>query len=297
MNRSFETVVPTPLAGRRSTTLQLWLPLLSLAAALLWSYWSTILGLFRVWQANDNYSVGQLVPLVAIYLLWQERSALSKYHARPSFLWGVGLLVLAQAVRLFGLMFFFGSAQRYSIVLTIAGMVLLIAGWQIFYHLRWILLFLFLMVPLPGRIHNMITGPLQSVATTGGVFTLELLGFSVVRQGNVMVLNDSLSIAVAEACSGLRMLTAFVVVAATLAYLVNRPRWQKVVLVCSSVPVALLCNLLRLVVTAVLFVIASSEVAERFLHDFAGLSMMPMAVLVLGAELWVMSRLVIKDEK
>ena len=85
-----------------------------------------------------------------------------------------------------------------------------------------------------------------------------------------MVLNHEVRVAVAEACSGLRMLTAFVVVAAALAYVVNRPRWQKAALVVSSVPVAILCNLARLVATAILFMLVSSEFGERFFHDFAG---------------------------
>lgn len=297
MNRSINSVPAPPIVRSRSARLQLWIPAALLPAALLWSYWPTIYALFKDWQSDDNYSVGQLVPIAALYLLWQERSALSQYRAAPSFFGGVGLLIFAQVVRLFGLAFLFESAERYSIVLSIAGIVLLAAGWRIFHHVRWILLFLFLMVPLPGKIHNLISGPLQSLATGAAVFTLELIGFEVTRQGHVMVLNDSVPIAVAEACSGLRMLTAFVVVAATLAYVVNRPPWQKITLICSSVPVALLCNLLRLVVTAVLFVVASSEVGERFFHDFAGITMMPIAVLLLAAELWLMSRLVIDDDK
>ena len=297
MNRSINSVSAPPIVRSRSAKLPLWIPAALLPAALLWSYWPTIYALFNDWQSDDNYSVGQLVPMAALYLLWQERSALSQYRAAPSFLWGVALLILAQMVRLFGLAFLFESAERYSIVLSIAGIVLLTAGWRIFHHVRWIFLFLFLMVPLPGKIHNLISGPLQSWATGAAVFTLELIGFEVTRQGHVMVLNDTVPIAVAEACSGLRMLTAFVVVAATLAYVVNRPRWQKITLICSSVPVALLCNLLRLVVTAVLFVVASSELGERFFHDFAGITMMPIAVLLLAAELWLMSRLVIEDDK
>jgi exosortase len=209
--------------------------------------------------------------------------------------WGVGLIILGQAARAFGLMFFYESAERYSLVLTVAGIVLLVVGRQLFWQLRWILLFLFLMVPLPGRIHNLISGPLQNLATAGAVCTLELFGVTVVREGNVMVLNDNVPVAVAEACSGLRMLTAFVVVAATLAYVVNRPRWQKATLVLSSVPIAILCNLARLVATAVLYMVASSEIAESFFHDFAGLTMMPLAVLVLVGELWIMARLVLDE--
>ena len=294
MTRLREAVSRSAAEGTNSRSPALWLLPVALLIALLWSYWPTVHGLWRNWQHDENYSVGQLVPLAAVYLLWQERRALGKCTVTPCW-WGLGVILLAQVARAFGLSFLYESAERYYLVLTIVGVTLLIAGKQVFWHVRWILVFLFLMVPLPGRIHNLISGPLQSLATVGAVFFLELFGITVAREGNVMVLNDNTPVAVAEACSGLRMLTAFVVVAAILAYVVNRPRWQKATLVCSSVPIAILCNVVRLVVTAGLFLLVSSETAERFFHDFAGWTMMPVAVLILVGELWIMSQLVVDE--
>ena len=260
-------------------------------AALLWSYWPTIVGLVGDWRGDDNYSVGQLVPLVARYLLWQERRTLRECVIQPCW-WGLGLILLAELGRAYGLVFLYESAERYALVLMIIGLTLLLAGRQVFWKTGWILLFLFLLVPLPGRIHNMISGPLQNYATIGAVFILELIGVTVARDGNVITLNHETPLAVAEACSGLRMLTAFVVVASTFAFVIKRPRWQKATLVASSIPVAIACNLARLVITAVLYIWASSETAERFFHDFAGLTMMPLAVYILVGELWLMERLV-----
>jgi len=176
-----------------------------------------------------------------------------------------------------------------------AGIVLMVAGWQVFRCVSWILLFLVLMVPLPGRVHNLISGPLQRMATTGSVFLLEAFGVRISHQGNVVMLNGSTPLAVAEACSGLRMLTAFVIVAAFIAYMVNRSRQQKAVLLVSSIPVGVACNIIRIVATAVLFMFAGTEVAEKFFHDFAGLVMMPAAVLLLFGELWVMDKLTLPE--
>ncbi len=265
-----------------------------LVTSLIWAYWPTLAGLIEEWQSDDNYSVGQLVPVAVLYLLWHDRRRLRGCAVRACW-WGIGIIVFAQGARLFGLVQLYESAERYALVLTVVGVVLLVAGRQVFWKVKWLLLFLFLMVPLPGRVHNLITGPLQDHATVTAVFCLELLGVTVASEGHVIVLNDEKPLAVAEACSGLRMLTAFVVVAATLAYVVPRPRWQKAALVLSSVPVAILCNTGRLVITAMLFLVTTNELAERFFHDFAGLFMMPMAVLMLMIELWVMSRLVIEE--
>jgi len=268
--------------------------LLAMLAVTVLSYWSISANIFKEWQRSDDYSAGQLVPLIALFLVWRERKTLRRCMLRPCW-WGIALLILAQAARFYGLLFMYESGVRYSMVLTLAGLVLMVAGWQVFRSVSWILLFLFLMFPLPGRIHNLINGPLQRMSTTGSVFLLEAFGVRVSQQGNVVMLNEKIPMAVTEACSGLRMLIAFVIVAAFIAYMVNRSRRQKAVLLLSSIPVAVMCNILRLCVTAVLFLLASAEVAQKFFHDFAGLAMMPAAVLLMFGELWLMEKLTMPE--
>ena len=292
-------VALTPSADSAMSQTAAWLiPLVTLlVVATGWAYWSTAVDMFKEWQRDDDYSAGQLVPLVAIFFLWVDRKQLARLPLRPCWLGGLALLVLAQAARAYGVLFLFESAERYSLVLAVAALVLMVAGTAVFWRVKWILLFLFLMVPLPGRIHNMISGPLQGFASTGSVFVLEAFGVRVSQQGNVVTLDQRIPMGVAEACSGLRMLTAFIIVAVFVAYMVKRPRWQKVVLVISSIPVAVLCNILRIVATAVLFLHASSEVAEKFFHDFAGLVMMPAAVMLMFGQLWIMAMLTVPEDK
>jgi exosortase len=286
------------VAGRDRVRLDL-LGLISALLVLLtitaWSYRPTIADLLRMWQGSKDYSAGQLVPLVALFFVWVERKNLGKCVLKPCWLWGVLLIVLAQAARIYGLLFMFDSVQNYSLALTVAGLVLMVTGWQVFRRVSWILLFLFLMYPLPGRVHNMVSGPLQRLATSGSVFILEAVLPQVSQQGNVVMLNENTPMAVAEACSGLRMLTAFIIVAGFVAYMVKRARWQKAVLLVSSIPVAVACNVIRIVVTAILMLLVSTEVGEKFFHDFAGLVMMPAAVLLLFGEIWLMDRLVVPE--
>jgi exosortase len=260
-----------------------------------WAYWSTIVDLYKEWQRNEDYSVGQLVPLVAILLAWRERHALRECSLKPCWWGGVPLLLLALAARTYGLMYMYESGERYALVLTVVSLVLMVGGWQVFRHLSWILLILFLMVPFPGQIHNRISGPLQTMASTGSVFVLEAFGVRVGQQGNVVMLDGRIPMAVVEACSGLRMLTAFLIVGAFVTYMVKRSRLQKAILFLSSIPLAVLCNILRLCVTAALFLLTSEELAEKFFHDFAGLVMMPAAVLLLFGELWLMDILTLPE--
>ena len=286
---------PSGADGSSDTRLAVILPTLVLLIITAWSYWPTIADLLIAWRSDDNYSAGQLVPLVAVFLVWRERRLLRQHALVPCWWGGIALVLLAEMTRSYGYLSMRPAFERYALVLAMAGLVLLVAGWQVVRRVVWILLFLFLMVPLPGVVHNLVSGPLQRLATTGSVFLLEAFGVSVSQQGNVVMLNGNTPLAVAEACSGLRMLMAFIIVAAFIAYMVKRPRWQKAVLLVSSIPVAVVCNIIRIFATALLMVYVSVEMAQKFFHDFAGYVMMPIAVLLLFGELSLIDRIILPD--
>lgn len=254
-----------------------------LAITFVWCFWSTLVGLLREWRNDQDYSVGQIVVPIAIYMVWADRKVLSTLKVKPLFI-GYAILAVGLTCWLWGVANLHDSVQRYSLILVVAGLVLAITGPAISWRLKTPLAFLLLMVPLPGRVHNLISGPLQNTATASAFYVLELLGVTVTRDGNTLMLDHSVPIAIAEACSGLRMLSAFVVVSATFAMLTGRSSLIRAILLVSSIPIALFCNLVRLVATALLFLYTSSDLAERFFHDFAGWLMMPLAVILLIIE-------------
>ncbi len=264
---------------------------LGLTAALAWSYWPGLVKLFEDWQANQDYSSGQLVPLIALFFVWRKRGRLQEIGIHP---WWPGLIVLiaAQGLHIFGELFLFGSLVRYSLVITVIGLTLAILGKKVAYELRWVLVFLFLMAPLPNRIHRPVSRELQGQAITGTVAVLNLMAIKTVRYGNVLQLVDEGSqIGVVEACSGLRMLVAFFVVSSTILFLVNAASWVKVILLLSSIPIAVLCNMVRLATTTIVYSYANSLVAEGAFHDFAGVAMMPLAVLLFMGEYVLLSKI------
>jgi len=266
-----------------------------LVVVTVWSQWSTMMSLLGDWRTDDDYSAGQLVPFVVLFLVWRERKNLSQCVLAPCWWAGAAVLILAQLLRAYGHLSWRLSLCRYALVLNIMGLILLVAGRQLFGRMAWILLFLLLMVPLPEFLHSRISPPLQRMATTGSVFLLEAFGNQVDQQGNVVMLGDNVPMAVAEACGGLRMLSAFVIVAAFIAYMVKRPRWQKGIVLASSIPIAVICNIIRISLTAVIMLYVSVELGEKFFHDFAGLVMMPAAVSLIFGEIWLMDRLVLSD--
>ncbi len=257
--------------------------------AFLWSYKAGLAELWNLWQRSDEYSSGLLVPFLAVYILWSRRHDIAQCKIRPS-VWGLFAFIAAQVVRLFGLFFMYSSAERLSIALTIAALVLLLFGWQLLRKVSTVLLYLCLMLPWPNRVQAAVTIPLQRWATSSAVFCLEMVGYEIVQEGNVIHIGDA-SVAVAEACNGLRMITAFFVISGLVVLLVKRAWWEKLIVLVSSLPIALLCNTVRLAITAAFFTVLEGEHWEKTFHDFGGYAMMPLALAAVVAELWLLAKL------
>jgi len=266
------------------------LTVILLPIVFLWSYWPNIIDLWDIWQRSDEYSSGLLVPFLAGYIIWARREQLADCPIKPS-LWGLAALLLALSLRYFGLFFMYGSAERLSVVATIAALVLLLLGWQVFKKVLTTLIFLGLMLPLPRTLHARIMLPLQSWATSSAVFCLEVLGYNVIREGNIIHLNGS-TVAVAEACNGLRMVMAFVIISSLVVLLIKKRWWEKLFLLLSSIPIALICNCIRLTITAIAFTFLSGQNWEKIFHDFGGYAMMPLALGIIVLELKIMQKLI-----
>ena len=283
------TLTQDGISKSESSVTVRWLAVGLVLIAFLWSYWPGIMDMWNIWQRSDEYSAGLLVPFLAVYILWSRRQRLARVEIKPS-LWGIPAFIGAQAVRFFGLFFMFSSAERLSVVLSIASMVLLLFGWELFRKVSTIMLFLILMLPWPNRVQAAIALPLQDWSTSSAVFCLETLGYEIVREGNVIHIGQA-SVAVAEACNGLRMITAFFVISGLVVLLVNRSWWEKLVVFASSLPIALLCNTLRLAITAIAFTVLEGEYWEKVFHDFGGYAMMPLALAIVVGEFWFLTKL------
>ena len=288
-------VLPEYVQINRSNVMRVLAPFIVLIA-FIWSYKSSFEDLWNIWQRSDEYSSGLLVPFLVLYILWSRRKDIGKCSIQPSIIWGLLAFLGAQAVRLFGLYFMWNSAERLSIILSVAALVILLFGWRIFLKVGTVLLFLCLMLPLPNQVQAWIAQPLQRWATSSAVFCLETVGYEVMREGNIIHIGQS-TVAVAEACNGLRMVTAFFVTSGLVVLLVDRTWWEKLIILISSLPIALLCNTIRLSVTAIFFTILEGEQWEKLFHDFGGYAMMPLALAIIVLELWLLTKLTSLPEK
>ncbi|OHB75500.1 MAG: hypothetical protein A2W31_17990 [Planctomycetes bacterium RBG_16_64_10] len=117
------------------------------------------------------------------------------------------------------------------------------------------------------------------------------------REGNVLNIAGS-NLLVADACSGLRMLTVFCALAVAMVFLIERPWWDKFIILLSAVPIALIVNIIRITVTGLLYLWVGPEniFVKNLGHAWAGYFMMPLALVFLWIELQVLERLTIPVE-
>jgi exosortase len=100
---------------------------------------------------------------------------------------------------------------------------------------------------------------------------------------------------VAEACSGMRLLTAFVALGVAMAYLHYRPFWQRIILLASTIPIAIFCNIVRVTATGFIYVLIHPKYTQGIYHDMLGIAMLPLAFGLYGLLAWFMSILFVEE--
>ncbi len=269
-----------------------WVDFLFLGGCVLWSLWPVLAAMADRWSTDPRYAHGYLVPIFSLALLWMRRSRLEGVKPGKS-TWGLAFVGLGAIVQLVGGYFRIGTLEGLALLPYLSGLALLLGGWRI---LGWAwpsIAFLAFMIPLPFRVENFLGPPLQTIATTASTYLLQTLGLMAFAEGNVIQLNEA-RIGVVEACSGLSMLITFVALSTAAALVVKRPLLDKIVLVASSIPVALVANIARITFTGILHDKVGGHTASTFYHDVAGWLMIPFALILYWFEIWVLAHLLIE---
>jgi exosortase len=231
-------------------------------------YWPIFPRLVSDWWEDPNYSHGFLVPCFSGFLIWQQREALKKlpldgsWLGLPVLLAGIGALILGDI----------GAEDflsRSSLIIILSGLILFHCGTKVFHLLLFPLGFLFFMIPLPSILFNAIAFPLQALASQNAEWGLDLLGVPVLRDGNVIHLSN-ITLGVTEACSGIRSLVSLLALAAGWAYTTLPGGWARLLLVVSAIPITIIANAGRVVVTGLIGQTFGERYAQGFFHSFSG---------------------------
>ena len=245
---------------------------------------------FHKWL-NPDYSHGFLVPIFAAYLVYRSWPDAPRKLRWPN-PWGLAFLAVGMSIFLiFGILNMAKEwLQGLSLVINLAGVVVMCGGWL---ALKWAappIAFLIFMFPLPNNVENFLGGRLQVIAAAASTFVLQTIGYATYREGVILHVKNY-TLEVEKACSGLSMLLTFLALSTGMALVVRRPWLDRVLLLLAAIPVAIIANVIRIAVTGVLYNEAGRELGDKVFHDFAGWMMMPiaLAILWLGLKLfdWV----------
>lgn len=257
---------PSPVARTRVFT---WIAaaIVAIAAAVL--YLPIIFRLLRQWIDDPDAAYGIVVAIAAAFVLKERLRRVRGLPCTGS--WFALVFVLASA-----LLYLVGTLAadlfliRLSMPALIASALWFVAGGAYVRALAAPLALAVVAIPLPDAVVTEVTLPLQLVASQSAAAMLGMVGVPVARDGNVLALG-SVTLEVAQACSGMRSLVTLLALVAVYGALRELPLRRVALLAAATIPVALVGNSLRIAVTALLATTnLGADAARGMIHDATG---------------------------
>ncbi len=297
----YRTTTPSQKHQWRELGVHNYVKVLMIGGLFCFLFRNEIEGIVNRWLTDSSWSHGFLIPLFSLYFINQKRQEILNLRTRPNYL-GLFLLV-------FGILFYpfnivhlqYGYLRSINMIATLGAIVLFLGGWKLLKHTWLPIAFLVFAVPLPDRLYRQLTIPMRQWAATVAGGLLDIVPELEATANGVVIdvfykgkaLEPALD--VAEACSGMRLLMAFLALGVAMAYLHYRPLWQRIILLASTVPIAIFCNIVRVTVTGFIYVLIHPKYAQGVYHDMLGMAMLPLAFGLYGVLAWFMSSLFIDE--
>ncbi|CAN5631884.1 exosortase [soil metagenome] len=266
----------------------------ALSLVIIWTYWSTLAKAADRWGSDVQYSHGWLIPAFTLYLLYYRRHMLVGQKLVPSW-WGLLFLMMALALRWTEVNYYLNGFDPLSLIPILLGLALAVGGWPAFAWSWPAIVFLIFMVPLPYILHTGMSTQLQMAATQMSTFVLQTFGLPAVAEGTQLKIDDA-TVSVAEACSGLGMIVTFVAISVAVILMIRSPWWVKAGLLLGSIPVALICNVVRITSVAAFKSAGYKYETVETIHDIAGWLMIVLGCGLIFVELYILDRIVVVQD-
>jgi len=264
-----------------------------LAAVIGWAYLPTLRFLVEKWIDDPQYSHGFLVPFASLYLLRRAWLMGTLTAGKPQLMIGGVLLVGCIVMRWLSGGLMFHQLDAAALLMSISASVLLFGGWSLMRGAWPAILFLIFLVPLPYELERNVGGPLKVVAVEASTYLLQTLGRPAIAEGN-LILIDEVRLGVVDACSGLKMLMTFAAFAVGAVLLLDRTKFEKLLVILGIVPIAVIVNVVRITATGIAYTITDDKQTLNLVHDVHGWLMMPAGLALLALQLWTLNNLVLR---
>jgi exosortase len=265
-----------------SLKLLLWNNLQALIAGALFllAYVPTLMWMWERWFARDSYySHGILIPFVTGYLIWQKKEELARIVPKRSRL-GMPLIVFGLLVHLVSSILRVYFTSGFSMLIALVGLILHFYGRDVFKKIFFPVLFLVFMVPVPLVVITNISFRMKLLAAEMATDLLNRMRIPAIQEGSLIKMRHAYVI-VEDVCSGLRSLISLTALGSIFAYWMKGPMWKKGLLFLSTVPIAIITNVCRIIFLAAISEIWGSEHATGLVHDFSGFMVFALAFMML----------------
>ncbi len=222
----------------------------ALGVLLVAAFWPILSSIYGSWFDERSYMEhGILVVPAAAYMAWAKRDKLAAIVPRHSG-WGAVLLVWGTLQALLGTLGDWVWVSRTAFLISFVGCIVLVYGVRMVKELTYPLCTLILMIAPPNFVFERLTLQLQLLASQLGAAALEALGYSVLREGNVLEM-VGIKLSVEEACSGIRSLVAIIFMCVLYNYFFVEKKSMRIWILVFAVPIAILGNAVRIIATGV----------------------------------------------
>ncbi len=253
-----------------------------IAVAFLLTYTPTFLWMWDRWFARDSYySHGILIPFVTGYLIWQKRKELQAIPRETS-VWGTKLVLLGVAVHVvssFSRVYF---TSGFSMLIVFVGFILYFYGEKVLRNILFPVLFLIFMVPVPLVLITDISFKMKIMAAQLATVVLNNIRIPAIREGSLIKLQHTY-VVVEDVCSGLRSLISLAALGGIFAYWMKSTMTRRILLFLSTIPIAVVTNMFRIVFLSAVSEIWGAQYAVGFLHDLSGFMVFGIAFVLLFA--------------
>jgi len=237
-------------------------------------YYNTLGWLVESWLHNEYYSHGFIVLIISAYIIWNMRKELASMEKKQSqqglFIFTAGILI--QFISAIWTVRFLSGI---SLLITIAGVIIYLYGWEFMKKIRFPFLLLILIIPVPFV--DMITAPAQTISVIATSSMANLIGIPTLREGLILKTSAGL-FEVALECSGINSLISLFTIGIIFAFMLEGSNVMKATIVLSAIPLAMIGNIMR--ITSVLAVAGKygQETAMNYFHDLASLLLFSVAL-------------------
>ena len=236
--------------------------------------WSDI---FLIAEKNEEYSHIFLVPLVAAAMIFVRRARF-RYCKPTGTVLGFLIAAFGWCVHMLGFYRNFVSLWHVGAVLVVIGCVLSVFGKHALFRFFPAIAVLVFLIPVPGMIRLRIAAPMETWTAHISELLLNASGLAVTRNGNQLLVNGE-AVNIAEACNGLRMVFALILVSYFFCFALPLRNPVRLIILAASPLAAIVCNVIRILPTVWLY--GYSTRAGKVFHDCSGWAMLPIAFLIL----------------